>query len=136
MIITNFLILGLIIASPIFILIILKRFNTKRNLIIYSLISLFLLAGLIWIFAWWSDKSDMILLDHFGYNYNGFNNTERFQNVAPENLDKVTRLEKSIMGIGWPLKAIFGFIMTIPYLIFVYFGKVLIIRMKNKKNEV
>ena len=54
--------------------------------------------------------------------------TEFFGNVLPENMDKVKRLETSVMGIGWPVKAIFGFVMTIPYLIFVYFGKVLIDR--------
>ena len=50
-------------------------------------------------------------------------------------MDKVKRLETSVMGIGWPVKAIFGFVMTIPYLIFVYIGKVLIDRIMIKKNE-
>ncbi len=104
-------------------------------MIIYSLISLFILAVLILIFAWWNDKSNMILLDHYGYNSNGFNDSERFQHVAQENIGKVKSLETSIMGIGWPLKAIFGYVMTIPYLIFVYIGKILIDRIKNKKNE-
>ena len=126
--IINFLILGLIIASPIFIL-----FKLKQPLIVYSLISLFSLGVLIWFFAWWSDKSALILLDQYGYNYDGLNVTERFQNVAAGNIDKVRKLETSIMGIGWPLKAIFGFLLAIPYLIFVYIVKVIIDR--KKKNE-
>jgi amino acid transporter len=128
--VTNFLILGLILALPIFIL-----FKLKQSLVVYSLTTLIILGVIIWIFAWWSDKSALILLDHYGFNSNGFNDTERFQNVTQENIDKVKSLETSIMGIGWPLKAIFGFLMTIPYLIFVYIVKVLIDRIKKKKNE-
>ena len=133
--ISNFLILGLIIFAPILILIILKRLKTKRTVIIYSLIGLFVLGVLMLIFAWWSHESDLILLKHFGYNIDGMSETEFFGNVLPENMDKVKRLETSVMGIGWPVKAIFGFVMTIPYLIFVYFGKVLIDRIMIKKNE-
>ena len=133
--ISNFLILGLIIFTPILILIILKRLKTKRTVIIYSLIGLFVLGVLMLIFAWWSHESDLILLKHFGYNIDGMSETEFFGNVLPENMDKVKRLETSVMGIGWPVKAIFGFVMTIPYLIFVYFGKVLIYRIMTKKNE-
>ena len=133
--ISNFLILGLIIISPILLLIILKRLKTKRTLIIYSLISLFILGVLMWIFAWWADKSDMILLKHYGYNIDGMNDTEFYGNVLPENRERVDNLVTSIMGIGWPLKAIFGFVMTIPYLIFIYIGKILIVRLKNNKNE-
>jgi hypothetical protein len=134
MTITNFLILGLIIISPILILIFLKRSNNKRTPIKYFLISFFILAVLIWIFAWWGDKSDMILLNRYGYNYDGLNDNERFRNVLEENINKVKGLETDIMGIGWPLKAIFGFIITIPYIIFVYFGNVLINR-ESKKNK-
>lgn len=133
--ISNFLILGLIFIAPILILIILKRLKTKRTVIIYSLIGLSVLGVLMLIFAWWSHESDLILLKHFGYNIDGMSETEFFGNVLPENMDRVKRLETSVMGIGWPVKAIFGFVMTIPYLIFVYIGKVLIDRIMIKKNE-
>lgn len=133
--ISNFLILGLIILTPFLILIILKRLKTKRTVIIYSLIGLFVLGVLMLIFAWWSHESDLILLKHFGYNIDGMSETDFFGNVLPENMDKVKRLETSVMGIGWPVKAIFGFVMTIPYLIFAYFGKILTDRILTKKNE-
>jgi glucan phosphoethanolaminetransferase (alkaline phosphatase superfamily) len=84
-IISNFLILGLIIIAPILILIILKRRKTKRTLIIYSLISLFVLGVLMLIFAWWSHKSDLILLKHYGYNIDGMSDTEFYGNVSPKN---------------------------------------------------
>ncbi len=87
------------------------------------------------IFAWWSHESNLILLKHFGYNMDGMSETEFFGNVLPENLDKVKRLETSVLGIGWPVKAILGFVMTIPYLIIVYLGKIMIDRLKQNKNE-
>ena len=133
--ISNFLILGLIIITPILILVILKRLKTKRTLIIYSLISLFVLGVLMLIFAWWSHESDLILLKHYGYNIDGMGDAEFYGNVSPENMEQVRSLETSIMGIGWPVKAIFGYVTFIPYLIFVYIGKIIIDRMKNKKNE-
>lgn len=58
---------------------------------------------------------------------------EYYENVLTENLDKVKSLESSNMGIGWPLRAIFGWVLIIPYLIFVYFGKALIDRKSAKK---
>ena len=96
---------------------------------------LFSLGVLMLIFAWWSYESDLILLKHYGYNIDGMSEADFFGNVSSENLDKVKRLETSIMGIGWPVKAIFGFIMTIPYLIFVYIVKVLTYRIIRNKNE-
>lgn len=133
--IINFLTLGLLITFPILLLIILKRVKTKWTLIIYSLISFFVLGVLMMIFAWWSYESDLILLKHYGYNIDGTNDTEFYGNVSPENMEQVKNLEISIMGIGWPLKAIFGFITFMPYLIFVYVGKILLERLKRKKDE-
>lgn len=86
-------------------------------MLFYSLIGLSVLGVLMLIFAWWSNESNLILLKHFGYNIDGMSETEFFGNVLPENMDKVKRLETSVMGIGWPVKAIFGFVTTIPYLI-------------------
>ena len=99
------------------------------------MISLFALGILMMIFALWSYKSDLILLKHYGYNIDGMNDTEFYGNVSPENMEQVRSLETSIMGIGWPLKAIFGYLIFIPYLIFVYSGKMLIKRLKKNKNE-
>lgn len=115
--ISNFLILGLLLIAPILILIILKRLKLKRTLIFYSAIGLTVFGVLMLMFAWWSQKSDLMLLKHYGYNIDGMNNAEFLGNVLPENMDKVRRLETKIKGIGWPVKAIFGFVMTIPYLI-------------------
>ncbi|TXD63995.1 hypothetical protein [Polaribacter glomeratus] len=126
--ITTFLLFSFIVIFPILIL---KRL--KKNILLnYTLISLLILAILIIIFTWWNNQSDLILLNYFGYNINGMNHNEIYENVASMNLEKVKHLETSIMGIGWPLKAVLGFVTFIPYLIFVYIGKMVLNRMKNK----
>lgn len=132
--IINFLILGLILVSPILILVILKRVKTKQTLFIYSLSSLLILGFLVLISAWWNDEANMILLKHYGYNIKGINEAEHFQNVLSTNIEQVKNIETGIMGIGWPVKAMFGYIMVIPYLLFVYFGKVIIEKIRNNRD--
>jgi len=129
--IINFVILGLIISLPILTIIRLRKSNTRKVAVKYFLIGLLLMAFLISIFAAWGDFSNLILLYHYGYSVDGMN----YENVLPENRERVDTLVTSLMGIGWSLKAMFGFIMTIPYLIFVYFGKMLTDRIMIKKNE-
>lgn len=135
MTIVDFLVFGLIIIAPILTLIILKKLKTKWTLIIYSLISLFILGILMLIFAWWADKSNMIYLEHYGYNWDGWDDAERFKNVAPANIERVKSILRSVMGIGWPVKAFFGFVMFIPYLIIVYIGKIVINKIRIRKTR-
>jgi hypothetical protein len=75
----------------------------------------------------------MLLLTHYGYDFDDMNNIERFRNVAPENLAKAKNLRISIMGIGWPLKAFMSYTFYFPYLLIVYFVFVFIQRAKTKK---
>jgi hypothetical protein len=49
------------------------------------------------------------------------NDTERFGNVLPNNMERVKKLEKSMMGIGWPLKVIITYAFYFPFLLIVYF---------------
>jgi hypothetical protein len=128
--ISDFLILCFIISLPILLLIFLKRKSPKKIAVKFFLIGFFLMALSISIFAAWSEISNLMLLKHYGYNADSLN----YENVSSEDRERVKNLVTSIMGIGWPLKAIFGFIMTMPYLIFVYIGKMLISRLKNNKE--
>lgn len=134
--IIHFLIIGLILTFPVFILVVLKRLKTRRPLILYSIFSLILLGVIILFFAWWSYKSDLLLLKHYGYNIDGMNYSEFYGNVAPENMENVKSIETSVMGIGWQLKAFFGYLMFIPYLIIVYIGHIILERVKRSKKEV
>lgn len=117
--ITFLFLLGLIL-SPIFILIKVNKFNVRFKFIIYLIIGIITSAFIMFAFAWWSNKSNLILLKHYGYNIDGMSETEFYEKVLPENMDKVKNIETSIMGIGWPLKAIMSFPFYIPYLFVVF----------------
>ncbi len=134
--IADILILGLILSTPILLLLILEKLNTKRTFLIYLLIGVIVLGILIFTFSWWCDKSNMMLLRNYGYNIDGMNDIEIYGNVSPNNLEQIKRIETSIMGIGWQLKALFGYVFVIPYLLFIYLGKMLITRLANKRMKI
>ena len=134
--IADVLILGLIISTPILLLLILEKLNTKRTFLIYLLIGVIVLGILIFTFSWWCDKSNMMLLRNYGYNIDGINDIEIYRKVSPNDLEQIKRLETSIMGIGWQLKALFGYVFVIPYLLFIYLGKMLITRLANKRMKI
>ena len=134
--IADILILGLILSTPILLLLILQKLNTKRTFLIYLLIGVIVLGILIFTFSWWCDKSNMMLLRNYGYNIDGMNDIEIYGNVSPNDLEQIKRLETSIMGIGWQLKALFGYVFVIPYLLFIYLGKMLITRLANKRMKI
>jgi len=129
--IIDFFILGIIIATPILLLTILKKSNHRSYSIIYFLIGIILSGLIIWLFAWWTDISNSILLKHYGCNVLGINTTELYKNVMPSDLERVWNIENSMMGIGWPLKAIFGFIIFIPYLCVVFIVSKIIEKRKS-----
>ena len=131
--IIDFLVLGIIIVTPILILIILKKSNLRSYVIFYFLIGIILSGLIICLFAWWTDISNSILLKHYGYNVLGMNTTELYKNVMPSDLERVWNIENSMMGIGWPLKAIFGFIIFIPYLCVVFIVSKIIEKTPNAK---
>ena len=131
--ITNFLTFGLIVLTPILLILTLEKFNIKRTFLVYLLIGLIALGILILVFSWWSYESDMILLRHYGYNIDGINEMEFYGKVSSKNMEQVKSLETSIMGIGWPLKAIFGYVIAVPYLLFIYLIKMLIVKLNSTK---
>lgn len=137
MMIWDIIILGLITIAPILIFIIINKYKIKKVLILYTILG-FIVLGLLWgIAAWWNNESNLILLKHYGYNIDGMNYDDFYGNVLPENLEKVKKIETNSMGIGRPLKAIFGFIGNIPYLIIVAIGYRLIefIQRRRKRSD-
>jgi hypothetical protein len=100
-----------------------KWYRLKFDFVIYLILGLMPTAGIMWTFAWWSDYSNVILLKHYnGYVYNPDSGSFQvsYENVLPENIDRVKSLEINMMGIGWPLKAIMIFVFYSPYLLIVY----------------
>jgi len=128
----NLILFCLIVISPIYLLIRLKRRNREGVFAKYILLGVLLLALLAIIFSWWGDESNAILLSHYGYDFEGWTEALRLRNVAGENLAKVKMLYQSSVGIGWPVKAIFAFVMLSPYLLVVYFGGAILDKMKAK----
>ena len=112
--------IGLILC-PIILFRQIQKSKIKFKFIINLTLGLILPAVIVFVFAWWNYTSDLILLKHYGYDIDGMNKTEFYGKVIPENMDKVKSIETSIMGIGWPLKAILTFIFYSPYIIIVYF---------------
>ena len=124
------LLLGLFI-SPVLLIRFIQRANIKNAFLFYMFIGVVIAAVLTTLFAWWTNTSDLLLLEHYGYNMDGMNETEFYGNVLPAHLKQVKNLEKNIMGIGWPLKAILFFVCFLPYLFFVYAMTQLIKRRKK-----
>jgi hypothetical protein len=123
-------ILGIsILLSPVLIIIIVfNKQTTKNKFLSYMLTSIIITSILMLIFGWWGDKSDMLLLEHYGYNIDGNNDKEIYGNVLPKDMERVKSLETSIMGIGWPLKVIMCYVFYLPYLFVVYLLGLLIRR--------
>ncbi len=129
----SFLILALLIFSPIIIIKILRKRNVKHHFITYIFLGFLITSFLALFFAWWSDFSDEILLSSYGYDFNAMDDYERYKNVSPDNLAAVKQLRMSMMGIGWPLKAIMTYTFYSPYLLLIYlFGYLF---KKQKKTE-
>lgn len=113
-----------LVISPIIILKLVNKSNNKFKFITYLTIGLIVIAIISLIFGWWNDTSTIILLEHYnGYNINPDSNSGQvyYDAVLPENIDRVKELERSHMGIGWPLKSIFLFVLSSPYLLIVHF---------------
>jgi amino acid transporter len=126
-----------ILLCPILLFRKIKTTKIRYKFLAYLTIGLFLNAVIVLVFAWWSYTSDLMLLEHYGYDIDGMNETEFYGNVIPENMDKVKSIQRSIMGIGWPLKAIFAFVFCSPWIIVVYFVFYLTdkIKLNKLKNQ-
>ena len=88
-------------------------------------------------FAWWSYTSNIILLKHYNaYVFNLDSNSYQmsFEKVLPKNIEKGESLEISLMGIGWPLKAVFMLAYFSPILLVIYFLNYLIFFFVKKKT--
>lgn len=116
-IISNFLIL---VGYFLGILIISKHINNSKikfKIIYYLILSLLCSAIFSFVFAWWNNASNIMLLKHYdAYFLNPDSNSYQvsYDKVILENIKEVEKLEKSIMGIGWPLKAIFMLVFFFP----------------------
>lgn len=119
-VIISFVMLGGLLLSPFFIIKFLNKTKIKYKFLTYVFIGLLTSAILAILFAWWGDASNEFLLYIYGYDFDAMNDAIRFRNVKSEDIERVKRLEISMMGVGWPAKAILGYLVYSPYLFFVY----------------
>lgn len=118
--IISWILITVLFVSPFLIILGLNKLNLRNRFVLYLILSLIVTSGLILTLAWWTDHSDQFLLSHYGYDFDAMNEIETFENVLPENMARVKELEISMMGIGWPLKAILSYVFYAPYILIVY----------------
>ena len=128
----SFILLIALIVSPLFLINKLNKLKVKYNFILYLISATIITSILTLFFAWWSHYSNEILLSYYGYKFDSIN---EFENVSAENLDEVKKLEISMMGIGWPLKAIMSYLVYCPYLLIVYIVSFFYTKMKKKNIQ-
>ncbi|MCL3781890.1 hypothetical protein EMN47_16010 [Prolixibacteraceae bacterium JC049] len=133
--IVDYLLLVALLILPIIILVKTSKFRVRYPIIPYLIISLLVWGLLMALMAWWSYYSKEMLLENLGYDFHALTEAESFKNVSESNKAKAEQLYLSIMGIGWPLKAIMGFFITGPYVLLVYLCKYLMNR-KTVNNTV
>lgn len=119
--IVSFILFIALIAIPILIIRRLNKVNINYKFITYLIIGIVTTALLTITFAWWSATSNKMLLAHYGYNIDGMNESEIYGKVDPENMEQVKSLKTSVMGIGWPLKAIIMYVVCFFYILIIYF---------------
>ena len=132
------LLFGSLLATPIILIRLLKPQKNLRKKVIYFTVCFLLMAALVYISAWWSNQSKIILLDFYGYHFNPMKGIDKYQDVSMENLDRVKHLESSIMGIGWTVKAMFLYIAVVPYMFIINFGSIVVrklLKSSIKKNK-
>lgn len=131
----SFLLFVGVLASPIILLSHIYKSNNKFKFITYLTIGLLVIAINSLIFGWWTDESTIILLKHYdAYYINPDSNNYQiyYDKVLPENMNRVKKLEKSHMGVGWPLRSIVLFFFSSFYLLFIYSIKDFIVQERKK----
>lgn len=127
----------IILVSPILILRIIIKSNHNDKLLWYLILSFIICGILITLMTWCNYESNKILLKNLnGYVFFPDSNSYKvdLKNVLPNDLAKAKKIEKNIMGIGWPLKAIFSFILFTSYIYIVYGVYYLKNKLKIKKQ--
>lgn len=97
-----------------------SQMNHKYRILLYVIIGLILGVVFVFIFSWWNDYSNKLLMTFYGYNFDSMNDYEKYLNVKKENRDNVIQIEKTLMGIGWPLKAGIMYIFYLLYFFLIY----------------
>ena len=138
--IITFLIIAIFILAPFLAYFFLrKKIKIKKTLLrfgLFFLINTIIFGILTLLFTYWNEEmSKQIILNKFGFNSDGMNEVEYFQNVKPENKNRLKEIYESMFGIGWPLKAFFAFVIfSLPYNFLATLTLNIIEKIKRKKE--
>lgn len=127
-----FSILVMMVITPFAMPFLLRRKGYVTSLLLSSFLSLMTCVLLVTLLAYLPDLYAEMRLDYLGFDFNGWSDEDRLRKIAPEFRDEAIKLYRSIMGIGWTLKAITGAVLLIPYQI-VASGLVFMVS-KSKKH--
>lgn len=86
------------------------------------------------ILFWWDDFSTWELMEYYGWNSDGMSDLEYFQNVADCDRERVQKLWNHNMGVGWPVKAFFCYIVILPFQWLLSVVEYLIVRYIRSKD--
>ncbi|MBD2199852.1 hypothetical protein H6G08_29855 [Calothrix anomala FACHB-343] len=110
-----FSILVMMVITPFAMPFLLRRKGYVNSLLLSSFLSLMTCVLLVTLLAYLPDLYAEMRLDYLGFDFNGWSDEDRLRKIAPEFRDEAIKLYRSIMGIGWTLKAITGAVLLIPY---------------------
>jgi hypothetical protein len=110
-----FFILAMMVITPFAMPFLLRRKGYVTNLLLSSFLSFMTCILLVSLLAYLPDLYAEMRLDYLGFDFDGWTDEERLRKIAPEFRDEARQLYRSIMGIGWTLKAIIGAVLLIPY---------------------
>ena len=129
-IVVHFALLAAIVVVPIIVV------SKGYDFLWTNIISLPIICFLLVLMAYWPYFYTDFRLELMGFNFDGMSEAERVRNVLPELREEAKELYWSNMGIGWPLKAIFGIVLFTPYPTVIWGCESLIKNVRRKhKND-
>ncbi|MBR6112459.1 MAG: hypothetical protein IKQ08_10985 [Paludibacteraceae bacterium] len=121
----NFIFIVFVVIYPIFIVPFIKD---KKYLVILILAFIIVDGVLLLVYFGWDDYSTKWLMEYYGYDLDGMSESECYRNVEPGDRVMVEGMSSHIMGIGWPLRAVFAYVLIIPFQIILSFIEYYVIR--------
>ena len=124
----SFIFLVFVVIYPFFIV----PFIKDRKYLMILILAFFIVDGiLLLMFFGMDDYSTKWLMEYYGYDLDGMSESECYRNVEPGDRVMVEGMLSHIMGIGWPLRAVFAYVIIIPFQIILSFIEYYVIRHKK-----
>ena len=121
----NFIFIVFVVIYPIFIV----PFIKDKKYLMILILSYFIVDGIfLLMFFGMDDYSTKWLMEYYGYNLDGMSESECYRNVELGDRVMVEGMLSHIMGIGWPLRAVFAYVIIIPFQIILSFIEYYVIR--------